>query len=85
MRPQPAVSTLDVPEFLETYVRTKSAFGDVVIEQLQANPVSDYGRLADRDIGKWSGMHHTRLVFRGAAKRGVDGVSHPSCHRATYF
>jgi hypothetical protein len=82
---QAAEATFDVPELLETYVRPEPTLRNVVVEQLQSHPVTDYRRLTDGDVGKWPCVDHARLIFGRAAQSRIDRVAHPGAHRACDF
>ncbi len=82
---EPAVAALHVPEFLESDVGGESAFGDMVVEHLQAKTIANDGRLSHGDVGKRAGVHHAWLVFGGGAQRWIDGIAHPGAHGACNF
>ena len=82
---QAAVAALDVPEFLKADVGAETALGDVVVKQLQTDPVGDDGGLAHGDVGKRSGMDHAGLILRRHHQGRVDGVAHPGGHGAADF
>ena len=80
-----AETAFDVPEFFKTDIGGKTGFGDMVVEQLQADAVGDDGRLPHGDVGKRAGMHHAGIVFRRAHHGGVDGVAHEGGHGVADF
>ena len=77
---QAGQTALDVPEFFKSDVGGKAGLGDVIIKQLQCQPVGDDGGLADGDVGKGAGVDQHRLVLHAVAHGGVDGVAHPGGH-----
>ena len=76
---------LNVPELLEADVGSEAGLGDVVVEQLQSQTVSDDGGLADSDVGEGAGVDQNGLMLDGVAHGGVDGVTHPGGHSAGNF
>ena len=63
----------------------ETTLGNVIVKHLEPDAVCYDGGLAYRDIGKGTGMDHTRLVLYRAAQRGIDGVAHPGGHGTTHF
>ena len=82
VRGQAGQTGLDVPELLKADVGSEAGLGDVIVEQLQSQTVSDDGGLADGDVGERAGVNENRLMFDGIAHGRVDGVAHPRGHRA---
>ena len=82
VRGQAGQTGLDVPELLKADVGSEAGLGDVIVEQLQSQTVSDDGGLADGDVGERAGVNENRLMLDRVAHGGVDGVAHPRGHRA---
>ncbi|OPZ75585.1 MAG: hypothetical protein BWY80_00093 [Firmicutes bacterium ADurb.Bin456] len=77
---KPAQAAFNIPKFFKPDVSTESAFGDVVIEQLQGHTVSNDGGLPDGDVGEGPGMHQDRLVLHRTEQGRVDSVPHKGRH-----
>ena len=75
-------AALHVPELLKADVGGEAGLGDVVIKQLQRQPVADNGGLADGDVGEGAGVDQHGLMLHGVAHGGVDAVAHPGGHGA---
>ena len=82
VRGQAGQTGLDVPELLEADVGSEAGLGDMVVEQLESQTVSNNGGLADGNVGERAGMNENRLMLDRVAHGGVDGVAHPRGHRA---
>ena len=82
VRGQAGQTGLDVPELLKADVGSEAGLGDMVIEQLEGQTVSNNGGLADGNVGERAGMNENRLMLDRVAHGGVDGVAHPRGHRA---
>ena len=82
VRGQAGQTGLDVPELFKADVGSEAGLGDMVIEQLECQTVSDDRGLTDGDVGERAGVNEDRLMLDGVAHGGVDGVAHPRGHGA---
>ena len=82
---QAAEAGLHIPELFKADVGGEAGFCDVVVEELQSQPVADDGGLPDGDVGEGAGVDEHRLVLHGVADGGVDGVAHPGGHGAGHL
>ena len=82
VRGQAGQTGLDVPELFKADVGSEAGLGDMVIEQLECQTVSDDRGLADGDVGERAGVNEDRLMLDRVAHGGVDGVAHPRGHGA---
>ena len=85
VRGQAGQTGLDVPELFKADVGSEAGLGDMVIEQLECQTVSDDRGLADGDVGERAGVNENRLMLDRVAHGGVDGVAHPRGHGAGNF
>ena len=85
VRGQAGKTGLDVPELLEADVGSEAGLGDMVIEELQGQTVSDNRGLADGDVCERACMDQNGLMLDRVAHGGVDGVAHPCGHGAGNF
>ena len=83
VRGQAGKTGLDVPELFKADVGSEAGLGDMIVEQLEGQTVSDNRGLADGDVGERAGMNQNRLMLDGVAHGGVDGVAHPRGHGAS--
>lgn len=79
------MSALYVPEFFESDIGGKTAFGNVIIKHFQTDAVGNDGGLADCNVGERTGMHHAGLVLDRTHQRRIDGIAHPGRHGTADF
>ena len=85
MRLEAGQAALDIPELLKSDIRSETGFRYMIIKEFQSQPVSDNGRLSDRNIGKWACVDEARLVLYRIAEGRIDGIAHPGRHGTGNF